>query len=78
MILIEHKRGLSYRKIAILSGNNLVTGQTIGRIAKSKGRWFPKSKTILSALGLLQKREKKISEMSSQELLWRLEHREKM
>lgn len=84
LIRYFHKQGMSYRKMASLitrtdkDGKPILTGQTIGRIAKSKGKWFPKSERILLVLGVLeQSREKKISEMSSKELLWRLENRSK-
>lgn len=76
LISIEHDQNkLSYRKIAKLSNNPVVTGQTVGRVAKSKGQWMPKTKKILSALGVISVKEKRISEMNSKELLWRLENR---
>lgn len=82
--ILQYHKKMSYRKIASLitrtdeNRKSILTGQTIGRIAKSKGKWFPKSPKILSALGVLvqQPKRKKISEMSTSELLWRLENRE--
>lgn len=74
LISIEHQK-LSYRKIAKLSDNPIVTGQTVGRIHKTKGKWMPKTKKILFALGVIHPNEKKISEMDTKELLWRLNNR---
>lgn len=84
LILRFHKSGMSYRRMAKLitrtkeNGKPVLTGATINRIAKTRGKWLPKSKEILSILGLLESpRMKKIFEMPPKELLWRLQNREK-
>ena len=72
LILVSNRQGITYREMSKMCG---VKPGTINRFAKAKGKWIPKDKSILVRLGLVQTREKKISEMSSKELLWRLNNR---
>ena len=78
LIIREHEKGLSYRAMARLSKSPYVKPGTMCRIAKSKGEWIPKSEKILAGLGVLvyrPKRHKSLFDISSKELLWRLNHR---
>lgn len=53
--IIEKHEKRSYRKIAREDYPSLIKAGTLCRIAKSKGKWIPKNKRILFALGLIEK-----------------------
>lgn len=70
------KHGYQDDEVVILPG---VNATTLCRVAKSKGTWLPKDIAILKLLGLhheKQPRPKSIWDMSADELLHSLQHRQ--
>ena len=51
-ILADNKNGISYRDMVSKEFNGMKAG-TLNRFAKSKGKYIPKDKKILSILGLI-------------------------
>ena len=73
-ILREYKSGRHYRDIARddfpdrrADGSQIVKAGTLNRIVKSNGKWTPKNKEILIALGLKEVKTKKLPVAPSQE-----------
>jgi hypothetical protein len=60
--ILEEKATRTYRDIAAqdfprrADGTQIVKAGTLNRIVKSKGKWLPKNKEILAALGLYKPR----------------------
>jgi len=60
--ILEEKATRTYRDIAAqdfprrADGTQIVKAGTLNRIVKSKGKWMPKNKEILAALGLYKPR----------------------
>jgi len=77
LLLEENKKGKSWRVIARQYFRpKIINYATLNRFAKSGGKWMPKNKKILAALGLIKPpKSKQIADMSSKELLWCLENR---
>lgn len=70
------KHGYQEGDVVVLPG---VNNTTLCRFAKSKGTWMPKDIEILKLLGLhheKQPRRKSIWDMSANELLYALNHRQ--
>lgn len=55
-LLNENSHGRSWRKIAREDYGDAVNYATLNRFAKSEGKWIPKNKDILAALGLYKPR----------------------
>ena len=51
-LISENQKGRGWRVIAREDYSKIIKPGTLNRIAKSKGKWLPKSKPILIELGL--------------------------